>query len=52
MSEIYLKHDNSLEVHFKLPDHQKVHHLIQFCEGFHDRHLVTILDDLLVSHLS
>ena len=24
MSEIYLKRDNSVEVHFKLPDHQDV----------------------------
>lgn len=29
MSEIYLKRDNSVEVHFKLPDHQEVLHLFQ-----------------------
>ena len=28
MSEIYLKRDNSLELHYKLPDHQEVLHLI------------------------
>ena len=29
MSEIYLKRDNSMAVHYKLPDHREVLHLIQ-----------------------
>ena len=52
MFEIHLKHDNSKEVHFKLPYHPEVHHLIQLGRIFCDNYLASILDHLLISHFS
>ena len=52
MSEIYLKRDNSLEVHYKLPDHWEVLHLIQKVNETLWKAIETLFQQLCYFHLT